>query len=379
MHGPFTLLVNDANGNTLTALDTERIDNLSISTQEPGGCLECSFRFHISIRTVPYFLGANYDLRVIDHEGCFWRGRLERVDAVRTQNAEWWDITAVGYGAALSDQHLPSTNLQNTVTTTGITDTLTYAAAILSQVTHSIEASGVTLTNTAAITRAWDTPAERINFLKRFGYSDNSQMLAHIYPHEQSAWPQLTVKKRSTTAEYTMYLADATGRFGFDFANYANRVDVVYNNGASNTTRNDTAGQGISPDGVNIIKSQLVSIPEITNATDAAAAGDAVLAHAKRLRMDARELRVSGRPIILDANGQSVGPWRVRAGKVLQLLDLVPAGLSNIEWNNSMLITRTVWDDTSQVLSITPENAESGIDALVARARNASEAGSRIV
>lgn len=374
----FTIVTLDANRSQSTTIPGELTQQLRWSTQEPGGCLECSFRLLLPLRTVPAAIGANYDLRILDHHGCFWRGRIERIQAVRTGAGEWWDVVAVGYGASLSDQVDNTENLANTVTTTGISNVIgTWAPAVQKT---TIEASGITLTNTAAIPRAWDTPAERINFLKAFGYSDNSQMLAHIYPDNTAdANIELTVKKRPSTADYRAYLGDIQGSWGFDFASYANAVTVVYNAGASNLTRTYTLGQNKHPDGVNMAKVKLLSVPEITNSADATYIADAALLKARSLRMVAQSIVMPISARLTDANGQDEDVYRLRSGKILQLVDMRPESQSNIAWNNACLITRTDWDNDAETLHITPEGLDSGIDALVSRIRNASEAGSRIV
>lgn len=378
MNDRFTVAIYDVDGVSRAEFVGE-VQDISFSTQEPGGCLE----FHCAILRpavfVPSWIGAAYQVRIQDSWGTFWIGRMERPEAVFTPNGEWWEFTAVGYGASLSDQIDLTENLQGVVTSAGIGTVVTsHAPKITSQ---TITASGFTLDAAAAITRTFDTPAERINFLKEFGYSDDAQMLVHVYPKDNAvATVEITVKKRPTTPDYTMSMRQAYGRLGFDFANYANQIVGVYNSGTLSSVRNNTAAQGAGPAGVNVIKAKLLSMPELTLVTDINQASDVLLDKSDALKMDARQIVVPAGAIILDSNDQIVPHWRVRSGKVMRLIDLETAegAQSNLSWHNSFLIVRTNWDDNGQLLTLMPENFEGGIEGIIARSRHATEAGSRI-
>ena len=72
--------------------------------------------------------------------------------------------------------------------------------------------------------------------------------------------------------------------------------------------------------------------------------------------------------VLLDANGAEIDPWRVQAGTLCRIVDLVPAspGANTLAWNNSFRIQGTAWDEDSQTLTLTPETQSVTTDEVLA-------------
>ena len=139
-------------------------------------------------------------------------------------------------------------------------------------------------------------------------------------------------------------------------------------------TVNDTALQGAGPAGWGFIRTAVYTAPEITLAAAATQLANAILEATSSLRLAASHLQLKPGARLLDGNGASIPPWRVRAGELCQVADMLAApqsasgGAVTLDWNNSFLIVGTAWDDDEQVLTITPEAQDLTLDQVIGQA-----------
>ena len=350
------------------------VEGLRFSRQLDGGELSCSFIVREPTQFVPTWIGPNFDVRIVSEDGQHaWRGRMEEAYAVENENEEYWEITAVGYAANLDDRIDTSENVSGLATDVIVTNFLTNHTQQID--VQSVSATGVTLSAATAITLTNEKGYGHVNFAKRFGFSDD--MPAQWYVKTQADGDrEFLFEKRPTAASYFIYRRDWTNaRRGFTFKEYANRVVVEYNSGASVVTVDDTTAQGAGPAGVGVIRTAFISIPEITQAADATQAGEALLTKLKTLRMNARSISIRPNAIILDDQGLEVKPYMVQIGKIMQVVDVVSgaAAMNTLAWNNSFVIVGMEWDDDTQTLNLTPESFDSSMSMVIAKARKGTE------
>ena len=369
----FTVVISDVDAVFRSALSAE-VEQLRVSTQSPGGCAVLSFTIREPISAaLPVYLGAAYDVRLQDEQGTFWAGRMEEIAICRHRNAEFFQVHVLGYAAHLDDRIGLTENVSGQATNTVADNAVANHTQKIDS--RDVDATGFTLQATTAITHTNKRVRELVNWAAQFGDSADKRILWHVWP--DGTKNAFEFKIEPAAAGYFIRLADMSFfHAGFIFKNYANRIIVQYNAGASTETREDATAQGAGPDGVNVIRTHFVSIPEITQALDAQQAGDRLLNTMKTLRMHAQRITLPRGAVILDADRQEVSPWRVRAGKLVQIEDMSPyvgAG-SNLAWNNSFLLVGTEWDEDSQELTLIPETWDPDISTIIAKARATKEA-----
>lgn len=350
-------------------LPRDRITGVRFTTVHPGGCGELSFRVPASTRVVPIWAGYNFEVRVLDGGDVFWSGRMDDLTAHRGPDGEWWQVGVHGFAVNLDDQVYTSQDVNNTQTSTIVTNGL---SSLTQQIdANSITATGFTLSAATAVNLKLLTAAQVAQWVKQFGDSSNNPQVWYVYP-DTDGTVRFTLKDRPTTPDVVGSAADFTVvDFGLRGRQLANRVVVMYNAGASFVTVNDTTLQGAGPAGWNLIRTAIAVIPEITQSADATQAANAILTQVKSARMAASNLALKPPYRILDSNGQYLAPWRARAGTLFQFRDIDPAEgyLGTLAYNNSFLVAGTSFDEDSQALTITPESYDLTLEQIVARVR----------
>ena len=346
--------------------------HVSISNILPGGNEACSFRLPISGSpwAMPAILGKFYELRVLDAESIFWIGRMEDFKLHIGRDGMYWDVTAYGYGVNLDDQAYTAQNVAGVATGTIADNAITNLTQKIGA--RSVTATSVSISAATAVNLKLLKASVVVNWAAKFGDSAFNPQIWYVYP-DADATVRFTFKDRPATPDLYISAQDMDLLdFGLLGRQLGNRVIVQYNDGASAVTRNNTALQGAGPNGWNFIKAVNVFAPEITQSADANQLGDAVLQKVQTTYMFASNVSLRPNARIVDSNGQLVKPWRVKAGQLVQLTDIIPAegALTNLTFNNSFLVARVAWDEDRQALSLTPESQEPTIYSIVAQAKS---------
>ena len=365
----FSIPIYDNTGRAASIQDIGPIaERVRVTTVLPGGCGELSFRVPHPMWVVPNWVGPNYRVDVLDNEGIFWAGRMERFQALNDPSTgEYWEIIAIGFAANGDDQLYTAQDVNGLQTSAIVTNVVTN---LMPQIgATSIEASAVTLSAATAITLKMLKSGQVIGWASLLGDSGNNPQQWHVYPRADRTI-LLTFEDRPTTAGYRLSVNSLKSyRFGFDMARFANRVSGQYNASASVVTVNDTDLQGVGPGGVNVIRAAYFVDDEITQSADATQQANALLTRLKQKRMSATSLVVNPNSLITDSSNQPVSLWRVRAGKIVWLIDITAAGINtSLMYNNSALVVGTEYDEESGILTLTPESYESLMQMEVARA-----------
>ena len=295
---------------------------------------------------------------------------MERVEADLDDQGPNYHVTAVGYGVHLGDRIDTAENVSGQETSTIVANALTNHTSKID--IQTVTASGFTLSAVTAINLTDVYVREILNWAAQFGFIDDAGAVWYGDVRDNGDL-EFIFQKRPTVADYQVYRSQLNAHAGFDFAQYANRIVVRYNDGASVLTVEDTVKQGAYPNGVNLIKTDYLSIAEATQSADATQAGEVALALRSTLRLDLRNITLQPDALIQDNYGRDIAPWRVKAGRLMQFLDVNPSGVSQstLAWNNSFLIARSAWDEDSQTLTLEPEQMDYSPDKIVAAARDA--------
>lgn len=345
---------------------------VEFSTIRRGGCEQLGFSIPAESRlpVAPPYLGKFFEVRLVDQRGVFWSGRMQEVHFTLTASGSRWDVVVYGFGVNLSDQVYDSVNVQNTQTSTIADNAIT---SLTQQIdARSVTASGYTITNTAPVTLKLRTAWEIVRFAEMFGDASNTPQEPSVYPDDDGT-VRFRLQGRPATPDLYAYIQDLEGaKFGSNLTAAYNRVKVGYNNGASVAQADDTDLQGAGPNGWGFIKTLWIEVPELTQSADANQVTSSLLTLVKAPRMEAEgPLVVKTNVQLLDSNGQAVDLWRVRSGQLLRFADMDAFDDSNagLTFANSCLIGRTHYSEETQTLTLTPENQDTTVEQMQARAR----------
>ena len=349
------------------------VEGLRFTTVSPGGCGVLSFRLppQNEALAVPPYLGFDYKVEVWDAGVCIWSGVMDPPSLVMdARDSYHWEVTATGWGVLLSAQFDNTQNVQNQQTSTVVSSAITNLVPEFARTgfATSITATGFTLSNTAAINLAWLTGVAQITWAGRFGDSSDARQVFTVYPDDDgTVW--FTFAPQSTTPDYSVQIRDAAGaRLGGNRHAYANRATVRYNGAASSVSSNDTTLQGEGPAGVDHIHELLWVLDELTQSADATQAANALLEAHKALRLAPNgPMVLSFSTTVHDADGQLVKPWRIRAGNVMLLTDVLAteAPDTNLALWPQFLIAETDVNEEAQTVTLTPESFETYMERQV--------------
>lgn len=354
----FEVVLSDQSGAFRNLVGAEA-EGLIVTTAINGGCLTARCRFKRPVRLSYRDLGFNYDVRITDSDGVFWRGRLSRWRGVLEANTEYIEITA--RQANGSDQYY-----QSKLFNAGMNISTAFAtvmADLMPKVPTSSLLLGVALTGslTAAKRRAFDV----LNLLAAYG------------GYQWGIWPdgtsgsdtaayQLVLETRPTAPAYYVDIGDWIGTIGFDDAHYANSQDVLFNGGAAWATGANPAAMAA----VNAtIMGPVYEAPDLTDGTDAAAIATALVAQRSQLRLSAEDGKITNPFGVLDANWHPVALHRIRAGKIIAINGVIPDGQGNtFDFSRNMAyIAGTSYDTDNGELTLTLESFATTLDGLMAR------------
>lgn len=338
------------------------VEGLSLSTVMPGGCEACRFTLRRQATRLYPDLDYNFDVRLADERGIFWRGKIEALTPTLSMEEEYIEVTALGGGVAGDDQIYTShtftagTSIQSAVGTVR-SDLM---ASIVTE--EALVTTGRTITADTTFTQA--RARSVLERLIQFGTSTNAPLQWAVWPDGTNYAYLLVLEARPTTAAYSINVLDFEHKGGFDGSLYFNRVRINYNAGASWRMVEDGAEQTLT----GRTREFVISAPELTNTTDVDNVGNTALTLVKQRRVQAQGGVVSSRYAVRDANGQAISPWRVRAGTLLYIQGRMGTGLAGaLDWANTAYIKATSYDDDSGQLSLTFETDQTTLEGMLSR------------
>lgn len=350
------------------------VEGLRFSSCQPGGNMAASFRVPVSstgVLRTPAWLDKFYRLDITDQGRYLWSGQLETIELQGGTGGRWWNVTAAGFGAQMGDMLAAPAGVEGQQTS-DLVQTLATALGIFDTVT--VTASGFTLSAAPPINLPAMLAMARIRWAAAFGDTSFRPQLWYVYPVAATGALEFTFGPRPTTPDYEGYLSDFESyRFGLQGQQLYNRVTVVYNNGISTATVDNTNLQAPGPTGWNRTREAVRFLPHIGLSLDALQAANLELAARSAGRMAATSLAVpSGRrlPLFFDSNRQPVPAWWLQAGRLFRFLDVDPNDAStSLGFLNSFLIDEVEFNEDSAELTLRPESPDTLTEAALAAVR----------
>lgn len=372
---PLDIQVRDNQSTPLRLGSMRRVGayGLRFSTILPGGCGECTFRLPATddFLTPPQQYGYNYRVDLVQGGAIIWSGRMEDLEMHKGGDGVYWQIRALGYGVNLNDQYYTTQAVNNVETSTIVSSAISSLAPQIGAT--SITATGFTISNATAVTLKLVSAAAAIAWAARYGLvtTYNPQQW-YIYPDDDGT-VRFTFESRPTNVSIRGLLADfEEADFALFGKNLYNRAVVQYNGAGSVATVNNTALQAAGPAGWNVIKTFAAVLPEITQSADATQAANVFITQFGTPRIAATSLtthRNVNQLNLRDSNNNRVDPIRIRAGTLMQLMDMptTNGAYQGIQWANTFVIAGTEYDEDTQTLTLTPEGYDNSAQKLMAK------------
>lgn len=345
--------------------------NFNMTTVSPGGDGEAHWEVDWpgAISAVLAPVGARVELW--DAAGRYWVGVLEEVELEAGPKSKHFRFTALGYMATCSDQSFPIsvTWLAGTAIEAIFTNARDALCPQVSGRNDMITATGRTFVADGLKDYRGQSAVRVWNDLSYMGNAGDEKLLWHIQtPPDGSYPPGLEVVPRPTVPTYYITLAETQAApFAWKRSSVENRVTILWAqtpvSGETNATEevvivDDTNSQGAYPLGIGAIRDHYVSMTgSIGSAADATALANTYLKLSGPLRPQGNQIKVQFPNRVKLADTTPVAPWRVRAGKVIEITGLDTG--DPFMKTEPLLIVETQWDEPSHVLTLTTERHET--------------------
>jgi len=366
---------NDLSAPTLIEELTERVGALRFGTALNGGFKICTFTLPTTIGQAWLWLsregkrGYHFN-RIAIHEDAtlIWEGRIMEVELLVQSGEQSIRVTAMGYWSACRDQFYTATGNTNWASGSHTIDDI-----IKEMLTEECPDISSDQTNITATTRdvvgldftTKEYPQTRINELTSLSDSDGAIWFFAIW---DSRIPYLTARA-VTAVDWYVWLADLGNLSLQQSALELRNVVLPYISTTEGTTQTDATSLLLYPR-----REEKLSVPTGTNANTQADAASG-RASEQSLPRQAQSFRVTGR--IYRTTGVSGGrleevqKWRVRAGDVIRIQDLVPttAATPALDDVRTFFIMETDYNAQNDTLSIQPDRRGRRLSKQVAKLR----------
>ncbi len=367
----------DLADSTLQMDVTTQVSNLRWETQLHGGFTKASF--HLVCGTDQAWLWYNRlaiwkRLVISENASVWWEGEVQRAELIK----DGVDVAAFGYWASLRNiPHMNYAGATPAVFTYNanehaddiIKDVLTQSCPLISADQSNIDDPGL-IVATAADPLSWDDkyPQDIIIDLAPIGDNVNYNPWWFAVWEGRVPWFKEQVL---TQVNWMVRMADFTPA-GFrmirDIGEFASGVYALYR-AAGILTRTATATDA-AVESDNRRKVVVVSDLGEVDAAVATTKRDTELLRRKNIQQ-VGQMEIQG--TVMDTYGKPCPLWRVRAGQVIRVVDLVPAsaGLTTVVADklSTFYIRHTAYDVDGNTLRIEPETLGPNL------ARQLSEGG----
>jgi len=355
---------------------SDKVENLVMQTQLNGGFGLCQFIVGMRIQEAWNWLstenrrGYHFNrLLVSEDQNVIWEGRIISVELQVQRNKQGVKVIAQGYWGSTQDQYYTSTGNTNWSSGSGhqVHDII---KEMLTEECPDINSDQTNIADTtrdlAGINLAVkEYPQTRINELLRLGDSDGSVWFFAIWEDRK---PYL-FKRAATTVDWYVWLDDLQDLRLEQQANDLRNAVLPFVGTTEGTTVTDASSLLLFPR-----REMKWDLPTGTNSNTQADAAT-VQAGERGLPRQAQAFKISGR--IYRATG-AVGAtgrleespkWRVRAGDVIRIQDLVPvtAATPALDDVRTFYIMETKYDANADVLSIQPDRRSRRITRTLRR------------
>lgn len=366
----------DANLSTPTLLEdlTERVQGLRFSTALHGGFRQCDLFLEASLSEAWEWLhqggrkGRHFS-RLTVHEGqtLVWEGRVVAATLRASGQARGVGVTALGYWSACRDRYYAAGAGGATDWTAGgphtaddiIKEMLTQQCPDIASDQSGIEANSRDLAGIDL--SAPEYP--QVNIVDRLGsLSDSDGSVWHfaVWNDRKPYWSA----RSAAAVDWYVWLRDTRDlTLQQDASQLRNAITPVVG-GTAGTEQEDADSLAIYPR-----RELRIDLPDGANANTQADAASAAAAE-RSVPRQSQSFRVSGR-LYLATGGQlaATPKWRVRAGDVVRVQDLVPdtAPTPELDGLRTFFVLGTEYDADSDVLTIQPDTFDRRLARLLPR------------
>jgi len=377
-------LYDDYNKAALEADFTDSFSGLTFTTRIHGGFSTCNISIDMSLVDAWSYLhtdnqrGVHYKhLLITEEKRTIWEGRILDVALRWGTGSLGIDFEAFGYWSSCRDQMYDSEDAGNTDWTSGsghelhdiVKELLDKSCPDINSVSDTwpqIETFSRDLAGLNLETRAY--PQDIIvDTLMPLSDTDDSVPVFYIY---EDRIPVLT-KRTISQVDIFVWLDDTdNGSLKQQGKHIRNRI-IPSVGGTEGTAANNTDSQAIYPR-----RDMVLSLPTGTPANAQNDARDAALIERNLPRQD-NGFDIVGAIYCTDAGpGTADGSliecpkWRVRAGDVIRLQDLVPESVSTPAFDDlrTFFIIETSYDAIQDRLNIIPDRPPGNLSSILARA-----------
>jgi len=340
---------------------TDRVANLTFSTALNGGFKVCSFALPTTIGEAWLWLhregkrGYHFS-RITIHEDqtLIWEGRVMEVELQVQAGEQSLRITATGYWGACRDRFYTATGNTNWASGSHTIDDI--IKEMLTEECPDINSDQTNITATSRDVVGLDLtvkeyPQTRINELTALSDSDGSMWFFAIW---DSRTPYLT-KRDASAVDWYVWMEDLGNLNLRQSAMELRNAVLPFISTTEGTNQTDTTSLLLYPR-----REVKFTVPTGTNANTQADAASAQ-ATDRGFPRQSQAFNISGR--IYRTTGESGGrleeaqKWRVRAGDVVRIQDLVPVSAStpSLDDVRTFFVMETNYTASNDTLSLQPD------------------------
>lgn len=325
----------------------------------------------------PQVFQAEYDIRLHDRQGCFWRGKITEMAFQETTEGRFWSITATGYATGLGEALDDAYRVDNKTLVQIITDAIALATSSWDE--SSISTGGYSTANAGAVyPNIHGTGAFKAGQLIAWASKFDEGAQWTIYAQDNGN-RRFTYKPRPSSPSLYLRSSDFVNKdWGYSRSPLFNTVQVEYNRGG--TVALPTYAYRTATDAVSAAdfgaRTLAIRMWELVSSTDGDEVAAAVLAVAKRPRMSATLFRTVAREGYgimarrdLSPTGRTVPAHRILAGELARFMDVpqLDQVATTTDFNAIAMIAETEYDEESATLTLTPESMEDTTAGYLAR------------
>jgi hypothetical protein len=366
---------NNLSSPTLIEDLTDRVERLYMSTSLNGGFNTLTFTITVDLGEAWNYLsregkrGYHFN-RIVVHENqrIIWEGRLTDITLQIFESEQSLELTSYGYWASMRDQFYSDDAGTDWTSGSGhqIDDII---KEVLDDECPDINSDQ---TNIASGTRDLvgidfsekKYPQDIVNELTKLSDSDGSVWFFAIWDDRK---PYL-FKRSATTVDHYVWLDSIADLRLNQSASDLSNVTLPFVGATEGTTQTNATSLALYPR-----REAKLRIPTGTNANTASdAATTAAVENA--LPRQHQSFRVTGRiynAVAGDEGGrlEEIPLWRVRAGDIIRIQDLVPATAAtpSLDDVRTFYILETEYDATTNILTVQPDRQRRSLHRMIAR------------
>ena len=377
LHPLLQVRLYDNNLSTPTLIEdlTDRVSNLRISTSLNGGFQFCSFRISSSIGEAWNYLSREgkrgyhfYRLVVNEEQRVIWEGRVSEIQLLIEAQYQGLEIKAFGYWSSMRDQFYTDNDGTDWTSGSGhqiddiIKEVLTDECPDINSDQSNIAAGSRDLAGIDFSTKAY--PQDIVNDLTKNSDDDNSVWFFAIW---ENRIPYL-FKRAVTQVDHYVWLESLDDLRLTQSATELRNAILPFVGSTEGTTQTNTTSLALYPR-----REFKVSLKTGTNANRQ---GDAATTAAEERGFPRQQqsFTVSGRiynAVAGDAGArlEEIPLWRVRAGDVIRIQDLVPATAAtpSLDDVRTFYIMETEYDADTNTLTVQPDRRRRSLPSIIAK------------